>query len=137
MENIEGKNVESKPVLNTTQEKVAPVQPSVAGGPLPVAAPSLPSVSFRKDGFSLGAAAPPFKLFVPGPISITVHKDEKNPNIHVIKVDIQGMWTGNWIKGAVRALEKEYRAIKHKQTRKAAYNAEAMRQAQKKSAVSK
>lgn len=56
----------------------------------------------------------------PSRLIVTVSKDEKNPNIVVLKTTLLGTWTGPWIKGAIRSVEREYKSIKHNTMRKAA-----------------
>lgn len=91
--------------------------PSVVSPPsvFPVST-SLPFVPAKASELANGLS----QKAEPSKIIVRVVKDDKNPNIVKIETQLVGNWTGNWIKGAIRAIEKEYKGIKYLAMKKAA-----------------
>jgi hypothetical protein len=98
--------------LVTNVESAAPQKPVVTTEPPPpVAATSFVSPPLTK---ALGAKSVPQQLivkFVPNPAEGGIG--------NVFDVTLSGMWDGRMVIGAIRAIEKKYKQVKHLMTSEA------------------
>ena len=119
MASIEGKmenNLSKAQPPNDAGKTAAGTTPAVASSPSVLYVPTPLPLVFSKaselsDALSKGE---------PQTLVVTVKKDSKNPNVVILETKFFGTWTGNWIKGAIRSIEKNYNAIKHNTLRRAA-----------------
>ena len=109
--------IKVEPPPNVVAQRPVEAPPTVVSPPSVLSVPTpLPFTSAKASELSgaLSVDSGPSKLIV------KLVKDEKNPNIVRLETTLLGSWTGNWIKGALRSIEKSYNSIKHTAMRKAA-----------------
>ena len=107
---------------NTQEKKMENVENKTNGAAERPAVPAPPVFPLKTPLPFVQSKAPALSDALAGPskIIVVVHKDKTNPNIVTLEAELIGNWTGNWVKGAVRSIEKKYKGIKHTATRLAA-----------------